>query len=563
MRKQLWAAAALTVALAACSGGSKGTESPPLTVGVGGCCGDPTHCRSNLCADSLHCGASQSPTAVFVCCANGAFCCATDSDCQDHFPGGACNTATSTCYPSCATDDDTRCAAGYHCEGSTCVTDVANGTGPCDEASDCASDNCSAAFDPNATASICAPAGACANGNQSWPVGYTLCTGSVLSRRCDAAGQWSAPTPNPHPANGTCDAGGGAASGFEPAAICTSGLDAVDPGFASTCTSCFPYRATASGCLAAGGCADSDANCWTGYHCSAHAGNTCVSNANGSSCDVDAECTSGRCTSGFACADKLVDNGTCAKNSDCTSGWCNGTVCAATKANTVVCASDAECQSGHCSNDFDPASSLKYCAPAGTCARSGNAYPTGWVQCNAGATDSNYARTCNTSAQWVYSSIFSAAPCDGGAGSHSGYTTSACTSGNNAAGITPVCHGCGGYAPNASYNGCLSSCSGTNDASCAQTYYCSGSSCARALANNSTCTRDAMCASGLCDVGGTCQAFRAINQACTLHRQCASGLCYSGTCQAPLDNGQVCVDDLQCASGFCDSPDPGVCTNPY
>jgi hypothetical protein len=550
MRKQLWAAAALTVALAACSGGSKGTESPPLTVGVGGCCGDPTHCRSNLCADSLHCGASQSPTAVFVCCANGAFCCATDSDCQDHVPGGACNTATSTCYTSCATDDDTRCAAGYHCEGSTCLADVANGTGPCDEASDCASDNCSVAFDPNATTSICAPAGACANGNQSWPVGYTLCTGSVFSRRCDAAGHWSEATLNPYPANTTCDSGGGADSGFEPAAICTSSLDAIDAGFATTCTSCFPYRATASGCLA--NCANNDANCWAGYHCSAHAGNTCVSNAIGSSCDVDAECSSGRCSTGFVCADKVADNGTCAKSSDCTSGWCNGTVCATKRANNVVCAGDVECQSGHCSNDFDPASSIRYCAPAGTCARNGNAYPTGWVQCSAGATDSTYARTCNASGNWVYSSLFSASACDGGNGSSSGYTTPTCTSGNGATGITTVCHSCGVYAPNASYNACLSSCSGSNDAACVSTYYCNGSACVADLANNSTCNRDSMCTSGLCDTNAKCMAKRGDGQACTDDRQCASGLCYSGSCMTPLDIGAPCVDDRQCLYLFCD-----------
>jgi hypothetical protein len=355
-------------------------------------------------------------------------------------------------------------------------------------------------------------------------VGYTLCTGSSFFRRCDAVGQWSAPEDNPYPSGQTCDVGGGAGSGFRAAATCTSGLDAVDPGFASTCASCFPYRANGSGCLAR--CGGNNLNCWTGHHCSSHAADTCVSDANGSSCDEDGDCTTGRCTATFICAEKLADGGSCGKNSDCTSGWCNGTVCASKKANTVQCAADVECLSGHCSNDFDTLAATGYCAPAGTCMRNGSSFLEGWAQCNAGAADSTYARSCY-GGTWSAAGAFAPGACSvAGLGGNAGYMIRTCATGQNAGGLGYLCQSCGGWGPNPTYDACRVTCSGVGDQGCADASYCNGSSaCVPDLANGAGCSRDTMCASGRCEPEG---------------------------CLARAGYGEFCDEDSDCQTGFCD-----------
>ena len=482
--------AALAVTLAACSGGSKGAQEPPLTVGVGGCCGDPNSCRANICGPTLHCGNAQTPISVYTCCENGAFCCRSDDDCQPYFPGGKCDTARSSCFTSCATEDDTHCRAGYHCEVASCVADLPDfSPTACDEASDCASRNCAVAFDPTAATSFCAPAGKCGADGQGYDPGFTLCSGNAYARRCDAAGAWSAPTYNPQLAGQTCDAGGGAASGFMDAATCTSGVNAQSPGFHTACQSCLPYRATASGCLTS--CAtNDDTKCWSGYHCDANS--TCKPNI----------------ASGLACTE----------NSDCVSGWCNNFVCADTLDNSWVCGASYQCKSGNCSEEFDPNTTTRTCAPASSCAKGGIANAIGANVCNAGASNSTYSRTCQASGDWANAvSAVTGACYSSTYGSNGGYYTATCSA---STGLQNVCNPCYGYAP-ASASSCSYSC--TSDAMCASLYFCNLSSCVARKALGVACAGDNQCQSGRCNV--TCLPKLGDGSACGKASDCISGMC--------------------------------------
>lgn len=532
--------AAAVLALTACGGGGTTTPSnPPVTVGLNACCQDPNSCSANICNATLHCGNTQNPVPAYRCCAIGSFCCATEAECQPAgiSPGYACDTANSACFTGCTTD--AQCAAAFHCEGTACVADLADGTPGCDEPSDCASGNCSADFDPSSgPTTYCAPAGTCADGAQSYPVGYTLCSGNAWARHCDAEGTWSAKTNSPNLTNLTCDAGDGAASGFRAAAVCTSGLG-VDPAFASTCASCAPYRATVSGCRAAGGCGNSNANCWTGYQCAASAGNVCAPRTNGSPCDnaEPQDCDSGRCdpvtvgSTAYTCQAKLANTAACDEDTDCTSGRCASATCQAQFDSGTACARDQDCVSGNCSADFD--SGILYCASAGTCANDASAYPVGYKLCGPST-----SRACLAEGVWASAVGYVAAKCTTPLGPYTGYTLNACTSGSGATnGYNAQCQSCNGAVVNGTNDGCVANCGGA-DANCIGSYYCSGTTCAADRANGVTCTRDQMCVSGRCDPNPLnvavqiCQAQLDWYQACDENSDCLTGYCIASQCDS-------------------------------
>ncbi|MFO8071157.1 MAG: hypothetical protein R6V85_04705 [Polyangia bacterium] len=93
----------------------------------------------SYCDEDSDCLSGHCDTSSAICCDSGP-CCQDDGDCG----GFACD-ASFNCVTDCspmAVEDDSLCADGYHCDGSSCVSDLINGTGTCDEDSDCASGNC-------------------------------------------------------------------------------------------------------------------------------------------------------------------------------------------------------------------------------------------------------------------------------------------------------------------------------------------------------------------------------------------------------------------------------------
>jgi len=198
---------------------------------------------------------------------------------------------------ACESNNDTLCQSG-RCD-ATCQAKLANGSGSCDEDSDCTAGNCDADLTSgnycHATASSCVDF---ASGTP-WEIatGYLKrCSGNNYYKDCSNSA-WVNQVNNPNSSNSYCDAGGGTNSGYWLANTCTNGV-----GFGPACTSaCSPYKANSTSSCYPSCATDDNAKCWSGYHCYS-ANNSCQTNANGGSCDLDAECTSGYCNLSNVCA---------------------------------------------------------------------------------------------------------------------------------------------------------------------------------------------------------------------------------------------------------------------
>ena len=86
----------------------------------------------------------------------------------------------------------------------------------------------------------------------------------------------------------------------------------------------------------------------------------CTNGSDGSFCNVDADCNSGRCASG-KCGPKVGSCGSCGSGSHCISGKCylrsTKMVCAESDgkmANDCYCDLDSHCQSGRCEGSWPP-----------------------------------------------------------------------------------------------------------------------------------------------------------------------------------------------------------------
>ena len=99
--------------------------------------------------------------------------------------------------------------------------------------------------------------------------GYVKCSGTSYSKACSNS-IWRSQVNNPNLSNSYCDGGGGAQTGYDLAATCTSG---VGGGFSNSCHSCNYYMAAStSSCKTS---CTSNADCWPGgaYGC---VSNACV-----------------------------------------------------------------------------------------------------------------------------------------------------------------------------------------------------------------------------------------------------------------------------------------------
>jgi hypothetical protein len=167
-----------------------------------------------------------------------------------------------------------------------------------------------------ATQRECAPPGLCPDGITPREPGYAHCDSVNSARYCVAPGDWT-DVPSPQPGAMACDAQGVPSGGVRAPAECEEGMGWLE----MTCSTCETFLASSGVCLNA--CVR-DSACFPGFHC---AQDGCHPPSNGSPCEVDTECDSGRCEG--SCEPRAPDGETCDEASDCAGGTCaNGLCCA-------------------------------------------------------------------------------------------------------------------------------------------------------------------------------------------------------------------------------------------
>lgn len=173
----------------------------------------------------------------------------TEASSSDFNAGAQSNTYVNGNSVSLKKNNGVSCGGNIECTAGNCGTDFSSGQ------------YC------HATASSCVDY---ALGSPWEQVnGYVKCSGTSYSKAC-SNGVWGAQVNNPNPSNSYCDGGGGAQTGYDLAATCTSG---VGGGFSNSCHSCNYYMASSTSSCKTSCTADSD--CWPGgaYGC---VSNACV-----------------------------------------------------------------------------------------------------------------------------------------------------------------------------------------------------------------------------------------------------------------------------------------------
>lgn len=400
--------------------------------------------------------------------ANGLACSYTDYDCSPYI---CVDTTRDYCKSSCSSDSD--CVSGYHCDGSTCYANLANGA-TCDEDSDCTSGDCNTQPDDTwaCTDSTDECADVSGNGRDT---GYSICVGSSdftcsqesIATTTDGWTSVACTADCKSDGDGTYSAKTATCSG----SACVS---------YSSCTTGYACSGTASKtdgstCTSAGSCT-SDNQCADGYYCQSSTGD-CVDGNVDSACDNDADCdTANWCYTGSAVSQRT---NTCISDSKCansgyaypaqasvgdkvcqvgTEVWiCQGPSGTSAEGWSLdtACSSLTQCYSGSCTGSepnaycgyatagTDPNG---YCAPGawscytgncgrertgtGNCAGGSNtcdttvqyeAAPSGQA-CSGGSFSSTYY--CSTSDFCSGDTRYTGKTCDG-----SSYTSTACTSG--------------------------------------------------------------------------------------------------------------------------------------
>ncbi len=227
------------------------------------------------------------------------------SNCKGQYSPSSCGQSWTT------TDHNNVCADYWQCYADKCTSvdwsGLCTGTGLA-----CAglSYNC-------AWGKYCTSGNGCTSSGYCDTTDYCSGDGYYAGDRCSS---------------GDCDSGYSFTACAD--ASCTGSGDSYTQKTDSTCSSASCTSQSSSGCgvytCNGGGSSGSacdtncvtnnDAYCISSYHC--YSGdNLCYTDANGGACDLDSECTSGRCDS--TCQAKLADGNTCDETSDCTSGYCD------------------------------------------------------------------------------------------------------------------------------------------------------------------------------------------------------------------------------------------------
>ncbi len=486
-------------------------------------CGEIGSCEGS--SDFLFCNGFAC-AALGVCKAS----CQVDADCAADF---FCNPAAGECSKklddgdSCAELGDGACASS-HCAGGLCCREG----DCCAEAEACPDSYAAAAscddsgdgttcqgrrLEKSCEANVCgsrevADDSACAGQSHA-------CPGNLAPIACSAEVEQAAPVCPADCLSGAC------ATGFEcqPDGRCLVPVGAGEIcGDEQPCAGELRCDLATSVCCAAeaGRCCDGDEDCQSflcdtatsacfatcddhddsrcarGFVCQS---NACVPKAaNGSGCEVDADCSSGVC--------------------ECADGSCSSRVCSA----TACAACEFRLGDGSCNGDLSagvPSScpAENACDGQGSCKKQNGALCTGDAQCLSGkcenADGTLDTKRCNAVA---------CAACKFENGSFDDGT-------------------CGG-----SVN------AGEDDCSLASQVCGSGGACKSA--NNEICSSNTTCASNNCDCAdGSCSVKRCNQVNCGACRFDTDRV--DGTCEGTLDNFETegCSSGLECLGGACGS----------
>jgi hypothetical protein len=320
--------------------GSAGNDSGAA---LGAACNGASQCASGFCADGF-------------CCNNA--CAATCESCNQ---GGSKN---GTCLPIAAmTDPEKECVMVAPPAVDAGAVDAASG----DVGDAAGGDAGDAAVEGGAAGDAGASDAAVKDGaTEAGPsLGYNPPDGGVMTDMAKCAG--------------SCDGKGG-----------NGGGSCVYPDNTTSCGTQFCNTSTQKGgfvCDSAGHCGLSLTDC-TDYSCSSTTG-TC-----GTSCSTQADCLPTDFCDGLNCHPKRGKGVPCTSPSQCTSGFCDNTVCCdtdcsmttggncnltAAKAGTCSCSA---CSTGPCAVYYKDGDGDGYGDPAATTVACASATPTGYVTNN-------------------------------------------------------------------------------------------------------------------------------------------------------------------------------------
>jgi len=252
--------------------------------------------------------------------------------------------------------------------------------------------------------------------------------------------------------------------------------------------------------VCAGGCA-TDGDCASGNYC---AGGSCKpKKANGVTCALTNECTSGFCVDGVCC-----NAGCTGQCQSCATGTCSA-VTGAPVGGRASCVTDGSSCSGAC-NGVDGL---------------GCTYPAGTTSCRAASCSAGIAT--------------SPASCDG-SGKCPTLATTTCAP-----------YKCAGTA-------CATTCAA--DSECTTGTFCGGGECIGKLGNGSPCISGTQCGAGNC-IDGVCCDTSCSGQCEACNLPSKAGTC-SAVTGAPVGTRADCASDGSLCGGLCDGTVRTSCKYP-
>lgn len=299
---------------------------------------------------------------------------------------------------------------------------------------------------------------------------------------------------------------------------------------------------------------DDDSLCIAGTHCD---DGVCVPDEpNGSACDEDSDCQSGRCDNGFCCDDGRC----CSQTSDCPNGGSFGATCD----DTATCQGsrgEVVCMNFQCTTreGIDDDSACDDEVKADDCGYYLPIYCTGEVDqsapvCPTSCTDDSECDEgahCDRNGECV-PDLPDGETCEEGRECISGHcNNNICCSGGDCCTTPADCPASYSRAPTCDSP---STCQGTRDAAICVDHVCGT---LPDVPDDSACTSDiealtcGLYPSRFCS-GGTDQMPPMCATSCTADSECIEGAhCKNNICRPNLDNGQQCDADSECKSGHC------------